>query len=102
VSLFEKLGIARQLELLGAMRLNVMALPQSTDRGLAESLVRRHEPATPMRHSFRLGLQSRVNDRFDAIRAVSRFAAAAGRDLPQAVQTCVGEALAPQTAPSYD
>src|SRR5258708_6073171 len=78
------------------MRFDVMALPQSTDRGLAQSLAGRHQPATPMTDSFRLGLQGRVNDCFDAVRSVDRFASATGRDLPQTVQPFLGETLAPQ------
>ena len=49
-----------------------------------------------MRLAFRLRLQSCIQNRFDPLWSIGRFAAAPGRDLPQTLQPLFREALTPQ------
>src|SRR5262249_51607868 len=78
------------------MRLDVMAPPQIANRGLAHSRLRGHEPATPMRLTFWLRLQSGVNHSFDPLRAVCRFASAPRRNLPKTAWSLRRETLLPK------
>src|SRR5712692_5878078 len=57
----------------------------------------RHEPATPVSHPFRLGLQGGVDHRLDPFRFVGGLAAPAWCDLPQARQSLRGKTIPPQT-----
>src|SRR4029450_7071398 len=84
--LFQKPRIARQLESLGPMRFDVMASPQITDRGFADSLPGGHEPATPLRLAFGFRLQRGIEHRLDSFRTVSSLAPSSRSDLPQAAR----------------
>src|SRR5215210_2174171 len=70
--LLHEARIARELEILHAMRLQVMAAPDVADHGLANTLCLRHIAATPLRLATRLGVQSGLNDRLDLLRPVER------------------------------
>src|SRR5487761_2700402 len=61
-----------------------MALPYIIDRGLADALSGGQGTAAPVRHSLGLAAQSRIDDRMDLFRPVSRLAASSGSHLPQA------------------
>ncbi len=56
-------GGTRKFESLGAMRLNLMALPDPIDRGLADAVCLGHAAATPMRGADRTRLQRLVDNR---------------------------------------
>src|SRR6185369_5492205 len=65
------------------MGLDVMATPDPTHAGLADPLRYRHGPATPMRISFGLGLQSGVNHSLDSSCIVTGFPAPTWSNLPK-------------------
>ena len=94
--LFQKLGVARQLETLHPVRLHIMTPPDVADRGLAHPLGLRHLSATPMRHARRLGLQGRIHDGFNLLRPIGRLAPASRGDLPQALQAGPAKTGSPQ------
>ncbi len=94
--LLQKPGVARQLETLDPVRLEVVTAPDVVDRGLAHALALRHESATPVRHPLRLGLEGRVHDGFDLFRSIGGLAPATGRDLPQTLQAMLSEPSTPQ------
>src|SRR5271157_6195543 len=81
--LFQKSGIARELESLAAMRLEIVAPQDVTDRRLTHALSRRQGSTTPMCTAFGFRLQSCVDDRLDTFRTVGRLASASRGDLPQ-------------------
>ena len=78
------------------MRLEIVAPPDVVDRGLAHPLAFGHQPATPVRHPFRLAAQGGVHDRFNLLRSISWFATAPGSYFPQAVQALLRKARTPQ------
>src|SRR5271167_4405427 len=78
------------------MGLAVVVFPEIADRRLANALTGGHEAATPVRLALRLRLQSRIENRLDALRSIGRFAAAPGSDFPHAFQPFFREALPPQ------
>src|ERR1035441_8463716 len=94
---FQKAGVAGELEGLGAMRLEVVAAQDVIDRRLTHALIGGQGSTTPMRAPFGLRLQGCVDDRLDALRAVGRFASAAGCDLPQPLQALSGKPVPPQS-----
>ena len=93
--LLHKARIARQLEALGAVRLQVVAAPDRADRGFAHALRLRHLPATPLRHPIRLRQQRRLDNRLDLARRVGGLASATCGNLPQALRTGLRKSPAP-------
>src|SRR5262245_2883511 len=78
------------------MGLDVVATPDPVHAGFADPLGRRHGPATPMRASFGLGLQSGVNHRLDSSHIVTGLPAPAGSNFPKSRRPADPEALAPE------
>jgi len=54
--LFQQSWIARPLEALDPVRLEIVAAPEVADRRLAHLLAFRHQSATPLGHALGLGL----------------------------------------------
>jgi len=94
--LLQKPRIARKLEALDAVRLQVVAAPDSADRGFAHALRVRHLSATPLRHPSRLGQQRRLDNRLDLARRVAGLASTAWRNRPQPFRARLGKSPAPQ------
>ena len=92
----QKLGVARQLERLVPVRLQLVALPDIVDRRLAHPLDLGQLPTTPLRHAFRLGGQRRRHDRRDLALPVAWLAAPPRGHFPHTVQPLLRKALAPQ------
>src|ERR1022692_3674213 len=80
--LLQKLRIARQLESLRAMWLQLVSAPDIVDRGLADALALCHGPATLVGHPRRFSLQSRVHDRGDLVYFIEGFSSAAWSNVP--------------------
>src|ERR1700689_156989 len=78
------------------MWLDVVAKPDPTHAGIADSLRRRHGPATPMGASFGLGLQGGVDYGFDSSRIVTGFPAPAWSNLPKGLNPATADAVAPE------
>ena len=91
----QELGVAREFECLDKMRLQIVGLPDIVDGGLADTLTLGHRPATPMRHSCRFGLQSRLHYGGDLVNVIDRLASATWGDLPQSLQALFGKPRAP-------
>ena len=94
--LLQKLGIARELEALRAVRLQLVAAPDVADRGLAHALGLRHLPAAPLSHPLGLGRERRLNDLLDLSRGVGRLASTPRCDLPQTLWTGLDNPITPQ------
>ena len=94
--LFQEPRIARKLEPLGSMRLQMMTLPNPVDRGFANALCLTHGPATPMRGAFGAGLQGGVDDGFNLLSVIHWLAPASLGHLPQTIGACFAEPLPPQ------
>ena len=92
----QKLGVARQLEGLVPMRLEMVRLPDVVDRRLAHPLGVGQLPTTPLRHAVRLGVQRRGHDGRDLAPSVAWLAAPSRRHFPHTVQPLLDKALAPQ------
>jgi len=73
-----------------------VAAPDVVDSGLAHRLAVGHEPATPLGHSLRFGLQGGIDDRLDLVRPIGRLAAATRGDLPEPLWSLLGEPFAPE------
>ena len=67
------------------MGLEMVGMPDVVDGGLADSLVFGHGAATPMRHSFGLGLQGGIDNGGDLVAVIAGLASASGGDLPESV-----------------
>jgi len=78
----EELRIARQLESLHPVRLQLVGLPDIVDCGLTHALTLGHRAATPMRHAFGFGLQGCIHNGGNLIGVVVRFAPASRSNLP--------------------
>src|ERR1051325_1474574 len=78
------------------MWLQVVATPDPAHAGLADPLCRRHGPATPMRASFGLGLQSGVDYALYSRDIVSGFPAPAWSNRPKCLGPGGAEAFAPE------
>src|SRR5271170_6644783 len=78
------------------MWLQVVATPDPAHAGLADPLRRCHGPATPVRASFGLSLQSGVNHGFDSSHIVTGFPAPTRSNLPKRWGPAAAEALAPE------
>ena len=78
------------------MWLQVVGSPNIIDRGLANTLVLRHGPATPVRHPRRFGLQRCLYDGGDFFYRIDGLPSPAWSHVPQAVQPLVCETLPPQ------
>src|ERR1700681_1445979 len=63
--LLQKLRVARQLESLGAMWLQIVGAPDIVDGGLADALAPCHGPATPVGHPRWLSLQGSLHNSGD-------------------------------------
>src|SRR5260370_29252445 len=74
----------------------MVAAPDRTDCRLAHPLALGHPPATPVGRARRLGLQRRLDNGFDLLDPVGRFAPPSRSDLPHALQTALGKPSAPQ------
>ena len=94
--LFQKLGIARQLEALHPGRLHLVTPPDVADGGLAHPLGLRQQSATPRGHPRGLGLQGRLHDGFNLLRPISRLAPASRGYLPPALQAALPQTGSPQ------
>ncbi len=94
--LLQEPGIARELEGLDPVRLQIVAAPNRTDGGLAHALKVRHPPATPLGHPLRLARCGGLDDRLDLARRIGGLATAAGCDLPQALWPSFQKAATPQ------
>ncbi len=68
------LVVARKLEALDAVRLQVVAAPDIADRGFAHALRLGHLPTTPLRHPSRLAQQRRLDNRLDLTHRVAGLA----------------------------
>src|SRR4029077_4209124 len=90
------MGIPRQLEGLDPMRFEIVTLPDIVDGGLTDSLTGGHESTTPLRHALGLGAERGVHNGLDLLRAISRFTAPPGSNLPQTFRAALGKAGAPQ------
>src|SRR5262249_37283284 len=91
-----KMHIPGEFEILGPMRLDLMALPDPIHRRLAHPGHRGHRPATPMRGSLRTTLQTRLDDGRDFVCRVMWLASTALSHLPQAIGPFPTEASAPE------
>src|SRR6059058_5092905 len=78
------------------MRLDIVQLPYTVHRVLADPLRLRHQPATPMGHALGLALQGRLNDPVSLALIVVRFAPATGSDLPDLPDALLVHPLAPK------
>jgi len=94
--LFQKLRIARKFKRLRAMWLQIVGAPDIVDSGLADALVLRHGPATPVRHPRRFGLQGRIHNSRDLLDWIRGLSSPAGSDVPQTIQSFVTKALSPK------
>src|SRR5215831_4488370 len=78
------------------MGFQIVGLPDIIDRGLADPLTLGHQPATPMCHSLRFGLQGSFHDGGNLVDVIGGLAPASWGDLPQSIQSLLGKARAPQ------
>jgi len=78
------------------VRLEIVQLPQSVHRVLADLLLLCHEPATPMGHALGLATQGRLNDPVSRGLIVLRFAPSSGGNLPDLSDALLADPLAPQ------
>jgi len=82
----EKPGVARQFERLAQVGFEIVAPPDVADGRLADPEVLRQQPATPVRHPWRGGLQRRIHDLLKLLGPVARLAAAPRRHVPQPLE----------------
>ena len=94
--LFQKMHIPGEFEVLGPMRLDLMALPDPIHRRLAHARPLGHRPATPMRGTLWTTLQTRLDDGSDFVRRVLRLSSTALGYLPQAIGPVLTETSAPE------
>lgn len=94
--LFQKMSIPGEFEVLGPMRLDLMALPDPIHRRLAHARPLGHRTTTPMRGTLRTTLQTRIDDGGDFVRRVLRLSPTALGNLPQAIGPFLTEASAPE------
>src|ERR1017187_2334300 len=92
----QKAHIAGEFESAAQMGLEIVFLPEAVDRVLADSLLPRHRPATPMGHAFGFGLQSRRNNPGQFLLPEGGFSPASRPDLPQALQSLFMESPPPE------
>ena len=85
--LFQKLRIARELESLCAMRLQIVGAPDIVDRGLADAPALRHGPATPVGRPRRLGLQDRIHDSGAPVDLIRGLLSPSWSNVPQTIQS---------------
>src|SRR5207247_9122769 len=78
------------------MWLEIVQLPQSVDCVLADLLLLRHEPATPMGHALGLATQGRLNDLVSRALIVLRLTPSSGRNLPDLPDTLIAHPPPPQ------
>src|SRR5713226_8150613 len=78
------------------MRLDIVATPDVADGGLADALTGGHQPAAPVGHPLRLGLQRGVHDRFDLGAVIGRLPPATWANLPQTREAVLSESGPPQ------
>src|SRR5207244_12946288 len=78
------------------IRLEILPLPYTVHRVLADPLRLCHEPATPMGHTLGLALQGRFNDPVSLLLRIVHFASATGSDLPNLPDALLVHTLAPQ------
>jgi len=94
--LFQELRIARELESLRKMRLQLMSAPDSVDCGLADALVLRHGPATPMCHPRWFGLQRRIHNGGDPVDSIHGLSSPPRSNIPKTVQPLFAKPLPPK------
>src|ERR1017187_1432646 len=92
----QKAHIAGEFESAAQMRLEIVFLPEAVDRVLADALLPRHRPATPMGHAAGLGLQSRRYNPGHFFLPVGGFSPASRLDLPEALQSLFIESSPPE------
>ena len=80
--LLQKFDIARELECTRSMRLEIVLLPQTAEGARTDLLNSRHRPATPVRRTFGLGLQSGFDDGAHLLLTIRWLAATTGMNLP--------------------
>ena len=78
------------------MRLQVRGAPDIIHRRLADALLLRQRPTTPVRHPCRLRLQRCAHNRGDLTDRVGRFSTSARSYIPQPVQPRFDETLSPE------
>src|SRR5205085_11246950 len=78
------------------MWLEVVTSPQIAHCRLADALIRRHEPTTPVSHPLRFRLQRGVDHGFDPLGTVGGLAAPARCDVPKARQSFRDKTFAPE------
>ena len=93
---FQKPHVARQLEVLGAVRLEMVALPNPLDGRLAHALLFGQAAATPVRGARWPGLQSSVNNGFDLAGCIMRLASASRSNLPKTLGALLTKTTPPQ------
>src|ERR1700681_161505 len=94
--LLQKLRVARQLESLRAMWLQIVGAPDIVDGGLADALAPCHGPATPVGHPCWLSLQGSLHNSGDLIYSINGLSSPPRSNVPQTVQTLLTKALPPQ------
>jgi hypothetical protein len=81
--LLQEVRVSGQLETRGAVRFDLMTLPDPVDRGLAHPLLLGHGAATPVGRPGRFALQRALNDGGHLRARVSGFSSTPGSHFPQ-------------------
>src|SRR5947208_6497690 len=89
--------IARKLKAFHAMRLELMTPPDIVHRRLADSRALGQRAAAPLASAFGLGLQGRVDDCLDFLRAMGGFASSTGGNLPETLAALLSKSGAPES-----
>ena len=95
--LFQELGIAGEFEAFRPMRFELVLLPHPLNRVLADAPRTRQGASAPMRRALGLGLQRRLDNPGHRCLAIIGFAPPTGRNLPNATDSLLTKALAPQS-----
>src|SRR5204862_6848391 len=89
--------IARKLKAFHAMRLELMTPPDIVHRRLADSRALGQRAAAPLASAFGLGLQGRVDDGLDFLRAMGGFAASTVGNLQETLGPLLSKDDAPES-----
>ena len=94
--LLQKFRVARKLETLGQMGLELVLLPDPLNRILADALRQGQGPAAPVRGPCRLGLQGGRHAARHGLWAIARLAPATSRNLPKTANALFAHPSPPQ------